>query len=522
MKVRRTAAAVAVSAAVALAAGLVTPTAVARTATQAAAPERAAASGLLKNYATDTWRSFTAMTDERTGLPADNVAGDLDAASRSEYTSPTNIGAYLWSTVAARDIGLITATEARERMSTTLATLGTLERHQDSGMFYNWYDPADGHKLTTWPENGSPVYPFLSSVDNGWLATALLLVSRAEPSLAHEADAIRKDMDFGFYYDEAENVGGQIRGGFWDEKPPGCSVEGNYRDRGSDVYYTCHHYGAFNTEPRMASYLGIAEGQIPQKHYFGTFRTFAPTCDWSWTETKPTGTWKEYLGVPVFEGALPYRGMNIVPTWGGSMFEALMVPLFVPEEKWGPDSWGINHPLYVKGQIEHGMDEAGYGYWGFSPAKDPAGGYREYGVDQLGLDGAGYTSDEERTSVDQPYEGCRDGSPAPTEYGDGVVTPHASFLALRYAPRAALTNLQRIRDDFGAYGPGGFYDSVAVRSGRVSKYYLALDQGMIMAALGNALAGDDMRGYVAPGPMEKRLRPLMEMEQFSASDSSTR
>jgi len=56
--------------------------------------------------------------------------------------------------------------------------------------------------------------------------------------------------------------------------------------------------------------------------------------------------------------------MNIVPSWGGSMFEALMVPLFVPEERWGPQSWGINHPLYVQAQILHGTLEAQYGYWG--------------------------------------------------------------------------------------------------------------------------------------------------------------
>ncbi len=154
--------------------------------------------------------------------------------------------------------------------------------------------------------------------------------------------------------------------------------------------------------------------------------------------------------------------MQIVPTWGGSMFEALMVPLFVPEETWGPRSWGVNHPLYVRGQIEHGMQEADYGYWGFSPSNNPAGGYREYGVDQLGMDGPGYTTDQERTAVDQPYEGCpgREGSPAPTAYGDGVVTPHASFLALRYARDAALENLANIREDFDSYGPGGFYDAV--------------------------------------------------------------
>jgi hypothetical protein len=198
------------------------------------------------------------------------------------------------------------------------------------------------------------------------------------------------------------------------------------------------------------------------------------------------------------------------------MFEALMVPLFVPEETWGPKSWGINHPLFVKGQIEHGLDEAKYGYWGFSPSSDPAGGYREYGVDQLGLDGAGYTSDEERTTVDQPFDGCRTGSPAPTSYGDGVVTPHASFLAMRYAPQAAMANLAKMRANLDAYGPGGFYDAAATRSHKVAKRYLSLDQGMIMAALGNALADNDMRRYVSTGAMETKLRPLMAMEEFAS------
>ncbi|MDF1605651.1 glucoamylase family protein [Nocardioides sp. YIM 152315] len=486
---------------------------------------------VLDRYAEDTWRSVRAMVVRRTGLPADNVGGSLAGSTRAAYTSPTNIGAYLWSTVAARDIGLIRGREAHRRMARTLDTVAGLERHDPSGMFYNWYSPTTGEKLRTFPDSGDPIKPFLSSVDNGWLATALLLVSRADPSLRHAADTIRDDMDFGCYYNAAEGnggpvAGGQIRGGFWDEDPQdAAAVTGDYCGMGTHVWYTGHHYGAFNTEPRIASYLGIAAGQIPAKHYYGTFRTFPnDTCDWAWTETRPVGEWRTYSvdgeDVEVFEGALPYRGRHIVPTWGGSMFEALMVPLFVPEETWGPRSWGRNHPLYVQGQIEHGLEEAGYGYWGFSPSNNPAGGYREYGVDQLGLDAGtpeagGYTSDQERTVVDQPYEGCRDGSPAPTAYGDGVVTPHASFLALRYAPRAALANLARIARDFDAYGKGGFYDSVAVRSGQVSRRHLALDQGMVMAALGNALAHDDMRRYVARGAMESTLRPLMEQEVFA-------
>ncbi|MGH3364743.1 MAG: glucoamylase family protein, partial [Nocardioidaceae bacterium] len=496
-----------------VAAGAMAPTTTA-TANPAANPAgRPPAEGLLMNYAEDTWRSFTAMTVDATGLPDDNIGGDLSAESRGGYTSPTNIGAYLWSTATARDLGLISADEARERMATTLETVATLEKHEPSGMFYNWYDPETGAKLTEFPNSGDPIKPFLSSVDNGWLATGLLLTARAEPSLAKKADAIREQMDFGCYYNPDEN---QIRGGFWDEDPDNpANPKGNYCGMPQEVWYTGHHYGAFNTEPRMASYLGIADGQIPQKHYFGTYRTFPPSCDWSWTETKASGEWKSYLGVDVFEGTLPYRGMQVVPSWGGSMFEALMVPLFVPEEEWGPRSWAVNHPLYVQGQIEHGMQEADYGYWGFSPSNNPAGGYREYGVDMLGMDGAGYTSDQERTDWEQPYEGCREGEPAPTEYGDGVVTPHASFLAMRYAPRQAIANLQRIRDDFDAYGPGGFYDAVAVRSGQVSKRYLSLDQGMIMAALGNALTGDGLREYVSQGALEEKVRPLMEMEEFS-------
>jgi hypothetical protein len=471
---------------------------------------------VLMEYAQDTWASFEAMVDPATGLPADNVDGDLDPASRSGYTSPTNIGAYLWSTVVARDLGIISRREAKDRMAQTLASVAGLERHDDSGMFYNWYDEATGEKLTAWPGTGDPVKPFLSSVDNGWMATALVLVGNAEPRLRHDAEAIRADMDFGFYYDP---VVGQIRGGFWDEDPlDGAAVLGNYAGRGPDVWYTGHHYGTLNTEPRIASYLGIAWGQIPQEHYFKMFRTFPDNCDWSWPEQRPVGEWVEYMGVDVFEGAYRYRDMQIVPSWGGSMFEALMVDLFIPEAEWGPESWGVNHPLFVRAQIEHGMEEAGYGYWGFSPSSNPAGGYREYGVDQIGMDTNGYTSDQQRTSVESGWDdpACPRAASIPTEFGDGVVTPHASFLALPYAKAEAMDNLANIRADFDAYGPGGFYDAVDVGTGTVAQRYLSLDQGMIMAAIGNELTNDRVKSYVTRGPIQAVIRPLLGIEEFNA------
>jgi hypothetical protein len=482
-------------------------------------PDRAT----LMEYAEDTWHSFEAMVEPTTGLVADNIDGDLDPATRSAYTSPTNIGGYLWSTVVARDLRIIDRQEAYQRMSQTLETVAQLEQHADSGMFYNWYDPVSLEVLRVWPDDGSTVYPFLSSVDNGWLAAALMVVSRAEPRLKQEADAIFETMDFGFYYDpNAKPDVGLIRGGFWVEQPPGCSILDNYRDRGPDVYYTCHHYGAFNTEPRIASYIGIATGQIPPEHYFGPWRTFpADSCDWSWSEQGGIGEWREYLGVQVWEGAYWYYDSYVVPTWGGSMFEALMPDLFVPEATWGADSWGVNHPLYVQAQIYHGMEEADYGYWGFSPSSNPAGGYREYGVDLIGMEPNGYSSDQERTTVDIGYvtvtgEVCRPPQPLPEEYGDGVVTPHAVFLALPYAKDAALENLANLREDFDAYGPGGFYDAVAVESGTVAKRYLSLDQAMIMAAIGNELRHDVLKRYFVDHEFRKALRPLMAMESFLA------
>ncbi len=305
-------------------------------------------------------------------------------------------------------------------------------------------------------------------------------------------------MNFGCYYNAAENApGGQIRGGFWDEDPQeAAAVKGNYCGMGADVWFTGHHYGAFNTEPRIASYLGIAAGQIPAQpllrhlpHLPQRQLRLVLDRDQAGRRRGPT-----HEGVRVFEGALPYRGMHIVPTWGGSMFEALMVPLFVPEETWGPRSWGVNHPLYVRGQIEHGLDEAGYGYWGFSPVQQPRRRLprvrrrpARHGRPGLHL----------RPGAHRRRPALR-GLPARGLARADVVRRRRRHPA-RVVPGAALRPAGRAGEpaqhprDFDAYGPGGFYDAVAVRSGTVSKRYLSLDQGMVMAALGNALAGDDMR-----------------------------
>jgi hypothetical protein len=451
----------------------------------------------LLGYARDTWASFVAMTDADTGLPADSLAAD---GTPSIQTSTTNIGAYMWSTVVAERLGFIDHAEAVARLDRTLRSLETMERHQPSGQFFNWYDHTTGEVLTVWPPTGAAVVPILSSVDNGWLATAIQVVDNSVPELSGRAGTLFDSMHFGFYYRPEVN-----RIAFHYTPSTGASP-------------CC--YDTIVSESRIASYIGIATGELPTKEYFGAWRTFPETCDWSWPETKPVGFHRTYLGVDVFEGAYEYEDFRVVPGWGGSMFEALMPALFVPEETWAPRSWAVNHPLTVAAQIHHGLVEAEYGYWGFSPANIPEGGYSEYGVDAIGMNPEGYASNNDKTYVDRGFAGCPGREPKPdpppSAYTNGVVTPHAAFLALRWAPDRVLDNLANLKNDFDMYDQWGFRDSVNVQTGRASDYYLSLDQGIIMASIGNALAKDMLRDAFATKEFRKVLRPVIGMETFNA------
>ncbi len=132
----------------------------------------------------------------------------------------------------------------------------------------------------------------------------------------------------------------------------------------------------------------------------------------------------------------------------------------------------------------------------------------------MGMDPTGYPSDVEGSNYDGGFGDCRPPGPAP-DVRRRRGHPARGVPRLPYAPQAALANLAKLKANFDAYGPGGFYDAVAVRSGTVARRYLALDQGMIMGALGNALAHDDIRrGFVTP-QIEHALRPLLSVERFN-------
>jgi hypothetical protein len=431
---------------------------------------------ILSGYARDTWKSFESLTLPN-GLPADMMSKVGEGWTRASYTSPSDIAAYLWSVLAAEDLRIITAEDASDRLGRTLAALEKLERSH--GFFYNWYDPTDGSTLRIWP-GGGPVRPFLSTVDNGWLAAALMMVRNSRPHFRVPADQLLDPMNFGFFYDPYDPTNPRAH--------PGLLRGGYYAD---DDKFAAFHYGMLNTEARIASYVGIARGHLPPDHYYRMSRARPPDGD----SRTPSGRGEvhEYKGVAVEEGYRSYRGLRVVPSWDGSMFEALMVTLFIPEADWAPHGWGVNHTLYVRASIENALKDARLTAWGASPASIPGGGYRVYGVPALTADG--------RKS---------DGS------GETVMTPHASFLAMPYAPREALNNVEILASQFHAYGSHGFFDSVDVASGRVSQCELAIDQGMIMAAVANVLTDGTLQRAFCEGKVAEVIRPLIAPERFGA------
>ncbi len=122
----------------------------------------------LRLTARRTWHFFeTFVTAEDHMLPPDNFQED-PLPVVAHRTSPTNLGLYLLSVLAARDFGWLGITSAVDRLEEALGTMNRLERF--NGHFFNWYDTHDLHPL-------EPKY--ISSVDSGNLAGHLIVLRSA-------------------------------------------------------------------------------------------------------------------------------------------------------------------------------------------------------------------------------------------------------------------------------------------------------------------------------------------------------
>jgi hypothetical protein len=273
--------------------------------------------------------------------------------------------------------------------------------------------------------------------------------------------------DYRFFYDP---VLGQMSHGYY--------VHLDARSR--------YHYGVLFTESRLGSVIAIGKGDVPESHWFHMARTFPAACDWQ-TMTPRARREKQVDGIAFRGGTYEWEDFHYVPSWGGSLFEALMPTLVLDERRWAPASLGENGRIHVAVQRRWALERLGFRVWGMSScATTGDDGYSEFGVKDLGL--AGYDS--------------------------GPVTPHASALALGVDADAAVANLLKLVELYDIYGDFGFYDAVDPRSGEVAHVHLTLDQAMTFIAVANHLTGGAIQTAFASDPIIQRALPVIAKENF--------
>ncbi len=252
-------------------------------------------------------------------------------------------------------------------------------------------------------------------------------------------------MDFEFLYDTATDL---------------LSIGYDVGERRRDPSF----YDLLASEARLASFLIIAQEQVPQKHWFALGRL------------------------------LTNHGGDIsLISWSGSMFEYLMPQLIMPS--YDNTLLAKTCKSAVARQIEYGRQRTVP--WGISESCYNATDmhhvyqYRAFGVPGLGL-----------------KRGLGE---------DLVIAPYASALALMVMPLEACRNLQTLAaNDF--IGPYGFFEAIDYTPSRVprgKKYaivraFMAHHQGMSLLALEHILLDQPMQRRFMSDPLVRATELLLQ------------
>ena len=263
--------------------------------------------------------------------------------------------------------------------------------------------------------------------------------------LAKETREMALEMEYGFLFDEDRKL---------------LSI--GYLASEGKLDLNC--YDLLASEARLASFLAIAKGDIPARHWFQLGRSVTP----------------------VDSGAA-------LISWSGSMFEYLM-PSLVMRAPAGSLLEQTNR-LIVRRQIDYG---ATLGVpWGISESAYNARDieltyqYSNFGVPGLGL---------------------KRGLGANT-----VIAPYATALATMVDPQAAAANLDRIAS-LGGQGRYGFYEALDYTVSRVPEgkrmaivlAFMAHHQGMTIVAIADALLDGAMRTRFHSDPIVQATELLLQ------------
>jgi cellobiose phosphorylase len=288
-----------------------------------------------------------------------------------------------------------------------------------------------------------------------WLARTERAVAEASRQAAGRITAIDDlvgrseelaDLDLDFLYDPARKL-----------LVIGYSVENRRRDPS--------FYDLLASEARMCSYLGVAQGKLPQEHWFLLGRQLTKS-----------------------DGAVSLL------SWSGSMFEYLMPVLLLPNFAGTLLDQACRGA--VRQQIRYGRQR--HVPWGISEScfnlVDAQMNYQysAFGVPQLGL-----------------KRGLADNL---------VIAPYATVMALMVDPTAALANLKRMSSE-NLVSRFGLYEAVDYTPGRIPadqsravvRCFMAHHSGMSLLSLDNLVNEDPMqRRFVADPEMLSSLLLLQE------------
>ena len=222
----------------------------------------------LRSIAARTWTFYDVDVDPNTTCLATTFPTCGSAVRQLHLADRHRV--YLWSIVAARDLHLIADMEARQRLDATLTAIEHLRKW--NGFLLSWYDTTNGAVLTG--PGGSDLGPddsldgqLISTVDNGWYASALVVVRQAFPQFRDRATSCSTRWTSGSSTTAATSRPTSPQGR--------CTAAGS-----SAAARPASTTGLLNTETRIAAYIGIGTHQMPGDVWWRTWRTLPASFDW--------------------------------------------------------------------------------------------------------------------------------------------------------------------------------------------------------------------------------------------------
>ncbi|MCK9861356.1 glucoamylase family protein [Paenibacillus sp. ATY16] len=447
-------------------------------------PLEAADAEQLRTLAKEIWQFYEDYAGKEDHyLPPDNVQIEPPNGV-AHRTSPTNIGFLLTAALAARELEFITTPMLVERLERTVGVIERMEKW--NGHLYNWYDTSTLELLR-------PAY--VSTVDSGNFVASLMTVKqglirwlqtdgwgkgsrrRGQAPLAavgtefaieqdriHPEEMYEARRESNVKQDEPMHATtGWIGQGYelvdrlerlivstdfrqlYDDKAK-LFVLGYHADSGQRETIL---YDLLASEARQTSFVAIALGQISVSHWMALGRT-----------------------------AKQQGGHATLISWSGTMFEYMMPWLIMrtyPGTVWDSTYRGVVRrqiAYAARRNVPFGISESGYYAYDYQLNYQ----YRAFGVPGLGF----------KRGLEE----------------DTVIAPYATIMALPFALREGLLNLERL-DQLGGRGQYGYYEAIDYTAHRmpqgetykIIRSFMAHHQGMSLLTLANMLVPSCMINY---------------------------